>query len=295
MFKEGFPVKKILLQLDPDRQPSVFDAVTALDAGADVLLRHGGVTAEEVQNLVFGAMFTRGPEDLHNTAVFIGGSSVSAGEALLEVAKKAFFGPMRVSVLFDANGCNTTAAAAVAKIAQNLGGLRDKRVTVLGGTGPVGLRGAALLALEGAKVRLTSRRLDRAEEAVATLKERFSVSAEAMEASSVDETARALEGAEAVLAAGAAGVTLLPESLWKTLPALKVLADVNAVPPLGIEGVKSHWDGREVEGKLLFGALGIGGFKMKVHKAALARLFETNDAVLDAEEVYAVAKERLGL
>lgn len=288
-------MKKILLQLDSDGQPSVFDAVAALDGGAEVLLRHGGVTVEAVSGLVHGVIFTRGPEDLHGSAVFIGGSDVARGEALLEATRKAFFGPLQVSVLFDANGCNTTAAAAVAKMAASLGGLEGKRVTVLGGTGPVGLRGAALLALDGAQVRLTSRRADRAAEAVARLKTRFGVDVEAAVVSDDDERDRALDGTQAVLAAGAAGVTLLRQSLWQSLPELKVLADVNAIPPLGIEGVKSHWDGRDVEGKILFGALAIGGLKMKVHKAAVARLFESNDAVLDAEELFALAKERLGL
>lgn len=288
-------MKKILLQLDPDGQPSVFDAVAALDGGAEVLLRHGGVTVEAVQGLVHGVIFTRGPEDLHDSAVFIGGSDVARGEALLEATRKAFFGPLQVSVLFDANGCNTTAAAAVAKMAASLGGLEGKRVVVLGGTGPVGLRGAALLALDGARVRLTSRRADRAAEAVARLKSRFGVDVEAAVVSDDDGRDRALDGAEAVLAAGAAGVTLLRQELWQSLPELKVLADVNAVPPLGIEGIKSHWDGRDAEGKILFGALAIGGLKMKVHKAAVARLFESNDAVLDAEELYVLAKERLGL
>ena len=288
-------MKKVLLQLDPDLQPSVFDAIAALDGGAEVLLRHGAVTVESLQGLVHGTMFTRGPEDLHNSAIFIGGSDVALGEALLEATKKAFFGPLQVSVLFDANGCNTTAAAAVAKIAQSLGGLVGQKVTVLGGTGPVGLRGAALLALDGAKVCLTSRRADRAAKAATRIKERFGLDVEAMGAASDEERGRALAGAQAVLAAGAAGVTLLPQPLWQSLPDLKVLADINAVPPLGIEGVKSHWDGRDVEGKILFGALGIGGLKMKIHKAAIARLFESNDVVFDAEELYGLAKERLGI
>lgn len=288
-------MKKVLLQLDPDSQPSVFDAVTAIDGGAEVILRHGGVAVDDVEGLIFGAIFTRGPEDLHNSAVFVGGSSVVTGEALFEAVKKVFFGPLRVAVMFDANGCNTTAATAAAKIAQSLDGLSGRKVTVLSGTGPVGLRGAGLLALGGASVRLTSRRADRAADAASKLQERFGVEVEPMAVSTVEEVARALEDAEAVLAAGASGVTLLPESLWKGLPDLRVLADVNAVPPLGIEGVKSHWDGREVEGKILFGALGIGGLKMKVHKEVVARLFRSNDAIFDAEEIYAVAKEHLGL
>ena len=101
----------ILVQLDTDAQPSVFDGVVAVDAGVDHLFRHAGATADNVRDLIYGALFTRGPADLHRTAIFVGGSNVAAGEAVLEKIKKTFFGPFRVSVLFDANGANTTAAA----------------------------------------------------------------------------------------------------------------------------------------------------------------------------------------
>src|SRR4029079_12032725 len=104
---------KILIQLDTDPQPSVFDGVVASDAGAAHLLCHGGVTPDNVRDLVYGALFTRGPADLHRTAIFIGGSKVAASEEVLNVVKKTFFGPFQVSVLFDGNGSNTTAAAAV--------------------------------------------------------------------------------------------------------------------------------------------------------------------------------------
>src|SRR6476646_8345290 len=101
----------ILVQLDTDPQPSVFDAVVAIDAGVEHLFRHGGVSPENVRDLVYGALFTRGPADLSATAIFIGGANVAASEAVLKTVKRTFFGPFKVSVLFDANGANTTAAA----------------------------------------------------------------------------------------------------------------------------------------------------------------------------------------
>src|SRR3954452_21581696 len=104
---------KILLCLDTDPQPSVFDAVVAVDGGADQLLRHGSVKADAVRDLVYGAMFTRGPAELKNTAIFIRGADGAAGEQLLAKTRDCFFGPMRVSVMLDSNGANTTAAAAV--------------------------------------------------------------------------------------------------------------------------------------------------------------------------------------
>src|SRR3954468_9266963 len=148
----------ILVQLDTDPQPSVFDGVVAVDAGVDQLFRHGGVTPEIVRELVYGALFTRGRDDLRHTAIFVGGSKVAAGEAILEAVKKTFFGPFRVSVLFDANGSNTTAAAAVlAALKANGGSLQGARAVVMAATGPVGQRVARLLGRLGATVSVGSR------------------------------------------------------------------------------------------------------------------------------------------
>src|SRR5579883_1375954 len=85
----------ILVQLDTDPQPSVFDGVVAVDSGVDHLFRHGGVTPETVRDLVYGALFTRGPADLHRSAIFIGGSDVAAGEAVLKAVVKTFFANFR--------------------------------------------------------------------------------------------------------------------------------------------------------------------------------------------------------
>src|SRR6185369_9936473 len=156
-------MQKILLCLDTDAQPSVFDAVVAIDAGADQLLRHGGVAPHSVRNLVYGAMFTRGPADLKNTAIFIGGTDVAAGEKLLAKTTECFFGPMRVSVMLDSNGANTTAAAAVLSARKHIQ-LAGQTVTVLAATGSVGSRVVRLLAQEGAKVRVSSRQLRKAQQ-----------------------------------------------------------------------------------------------------------------------------------
>ena len=283
-------MKKILVQLDSDRVPSLFDAVTAYDSGIDLLLPYGGIEPKEVRDLVYGAMFTRGPSDLKNTAIFIGGIDVAKGEAILREVTGTFFDPLRVSVMLDSNGCNTTATAAVIKVL-SAGPVRGKKTVVLAGTGPVGQRVAALLAKEGAEVTLTSRKLNRAETARAALGERFGAKTTPAAVADNIATASVLEGAHAAVCTGIEGVTLIPEAIWRENPTLRVLADVNAVPPLGIEGTQVHWDGEEIEGKRLFGAIGIGGFKMKVHKRSIARLFERNDLVLDAEEIMKIAKE----
>ena len=231
---------KILIQLDTDPQPSVFDAVVAIDAGAEHLLRHGGVTPENVRDLVYGALFTRGQADLAATAIFIGGSNVTAGESLLSAVKKTFFGPFRVSVLFDANGANTTAAAAVIAALTSLGGsVAGVSAAVLAATGPVGQRAARLLCRLGAKVSVGSRSLDRAAALADSLTESTGATVTPFASSSADSLAKSLNDCAVVVGAGAAGVTVLPASVWRNLVSLKVLIDLNAVPPLGIEAIEA--------------------------------------------------------
>jgi hypothetical protein len=281
-------MQKILVCLDTDPQPSVFDGVVAVDAGADHLFRHGGVTPELVRDLVYGAMFTRGPADLKNTAVFIGGSDVDAGEKLLEKARKCFFGPMRVSLMLDSNGANTTAAAAVLSARKHVP-LKAAVVTVLAATGAVGRRVARLLVREGAEVRVASRKLDRAQQVCESVTKLVGDAQLKAFQTHNDTTVReAVDGAAIVVAAGAPGIELLSEDIRRGLKSLKVAIDLNAVPPAGIAGIGPQDKAIDQAGQLCYGAIGVGGHKMKLHKAAIRRLFESNDAVLDAEEIYAL-------
>jgi hypothetical protein len=282
-------MKRLLLQLDSDRHPSSFDRIVAHDAGVDAVLSYGNVSPADVTPLVHGCVFTRGVPELKHTAIWIGGSQVEAGEALTQAVLGAFFGPFRVSVMMDSNGCNTTAAAAVARLT-SAADVSGARAVILGGTGPVGLRAAALLARQGASVTITSRSIEKARDAAARLQARFGVMVAATEAKDDAGVARALEGAQLCLTAGAAGVQLLPRSVWESNPTLRLMGDVNAVPPLGIEGTDAADKGVEREGKHVFGAIAIGGLKMKVHKAGVARLFERGDSVLELEAIWSIAK-----
>lgn len=283
-------MRKLLLQLDTSPRPSVFDRIVGYDGGADDVMSYGGVTGDVVRDLVHGAIFTRGPRDLHHTAIFIGGADMAAGERLLAAVQKAFFGPLRVSVMLDSNGANTTAAAAVAKLQQGAGPLRGRRVLVTGGTGPVGLRAVGLLARAGAEVTITALP-EMASAAVATLASRFDAAVQVLTAPTGQQLVAAVEGAELLLNTGPTGVQLVPHTAWAGRSGLRVVADLNAVPPVGIEGVESRDDGTTRDGAITFGALGIGGLKMKVHKACIARLFERNDLVLDAETIAQAADQ----
>lgn len=286
---------KILIQFDPDSHASVFDSVVAVDSGVDHLLLQPNVSVGDVQGLVHGAMFTRGPEDLKSTALFFGGSNVEQTEALVKEAKKCFFGPMRVSLMSDPNGCNTTAAAAVLCAQQHIV-LAGKTVTVLAGTGPVGQRIAHLVAgpaTEGQAspvVRVCSRRIEKAEQVCATLKAAVqgNINFVPLQTGSPDEANAAIDGADVVFAAGAAGIELLAEGWLDRDSAPTVAIDLNAVPPAGIHSVDVMDRAEQRKNTVCYGAIGVGGFKMKIHRRCIQMLFESNDHTLESEEVYAV-------
>lgn len=283
-------MRRILIQLDTDPQPNVFDRVVAVDAGIDELFSYGGISAENVEPLVHGALFTRSPNDLKHTAIFIGGTRVEAGERLFGRICSTFFGPMRVSVMMDSNGSNTTAAAAVLA-AQKHTDLKGKTALVLGGTGPVGQRAAQLLVKEGARVRLASRSRERA---AATARVIMAASAGAevcdVEFSGIEDGKRACEGIEILIAAGAAGVQFLSADARHQIEGLKVAIDLNAVPPAGLAGIEVTDKGTMRQGVTCYGAIGVGGTKMKIHKACLARLFEANDQRLDTDAIYEIGR-----
>lgn len=282
-------MKKLLFQLDTDPHAAVFDTVVGFDGGADHVIGHGGCRPENIRALVDGAIFTRSPKEKKNTALFIGGSDMVAGEKLLEAVQKIFFGDFRVSVMLDSNGSNTTAAAAAAKLMSS-GDVAGKKVVILGGTGPVGQRAAVMLTREGAAVTLCSRGQERAQGICDALKERFGVAVTPLGTATDEERARAVADASIVMATGAAGVQLLAEKDWKNNPNIEMLADANATPPLGIEGVDMMDKGTDRHGKIAWGAIGFGALKLGLHRACIAKLFDANDQVFDAEEIFALAK-----
>lgn len=283
-------MKTILIQLDTDPLPSVFDRVVAVDAGISRIFSYGATTPETVETLVHGAIFTRGVPDLKHTAIFVGGSDVGLGEQVMEAVQKAFFGPMRVSVMMDSNGSNTTAAAAVLRARRHLE-LRDTTATVLGATGPVGLRAAELLAREGADVRVGSRSVERAEAVCQKLAARIpAAKLTACETADPASTARALEDAGLLISAGAPGIQLVSTQERQAVSTLEVVIDLNAVPPLGIAGVEVTDKATLLDGVVAYGAIGVGGTKMEIHTAALKRLFRASDLVLDTEPIYRIGE-----
>jgi len=282
-------MKKLLFQFDTDTHPSAFDTVVAYDGGADHVIGYGNIAPDNVGGLVDGTIFTRAPKDKKNTAIFIGGSNIEAGQRLLIAVQKHFFPGFQVSVMLDSNGSNTTAAAAVAKLGSSAS-LAGKKAVVLAGTGPVGQRAAAMMALEGAHVSITSRHIFNAEKACFAMKERFGVDLTPVEAADYDSRAAAIQDANVVLATGAAGVQLLKPEHWQNNPNLQLLADANATPPVGIGGTDVLDRGEQRHGKIVWGAIGFGALKLALHRACITKLFESNKQVFDAEIIFALAK-----
>lgn len=282
-------MKKLLYHFDTDNIPSVFDSVVAHDGGADHVTQLGGVNEENCGGLVEGAIYTRAPKDKKNTAIFIGGSDLIEGQNLFKAVQNHFFQKFSVSVMLDSNGCNTTAAAGVALLT-NAAPIDGKIAVVLAGTGPVGQRAAVLLAKSGTEVRLTSRKLSRSVEACDEMKDRFNVDMTPMQASDVDTTNQALDGAHIVFGAAKAGIQLLNASQWQNHSTLELMADVGTTQVLGFEGIDMMDKDEKRHGKRIFGGIGIGALKLKLHRACIAKLFESNDQILDAEEIYKIAQ-----
>ena len=285
---------RILIQLDTDAHASVFDAVVAIDAGTQQLLQYSNVKPEQVRDLIHGAMYTRGPQDLKSTAVFVGGSNVVHGEQVFRNAIDAMFDPFKVSIMIDCNGSNSTAAAAVISASKHVS-LEGSKALVLGATGPVGLRVAKILANERCTVYLSSRSLERSQECVDQLVAQGVASSRLIAISSGDQiwTQKAIGECQMVFACGAAGIRLMTDQQLQMAKSLQVAVDLNAVPPLGIDGIALTDKATQRGGRFDYGALGVGGLKMKIHKASVASLFESNGKTIDCQEMMTIGRDIL--
>jgi methylenetetrahydrofolate/methylenetetrahydromethanopterin dehydrogenase (NADP+) len=287
-------MKKILIQLDTDQHPSSFDAIAAYDADVDVVLGFAQINPENLDGVVQGAMFPRGPDGLANTAFWVGGSNVRDGEAVFEAAQRLFFEPFRPSIMLDSDGSNTTAAAAVALV-RRVVTLKGSGAAVIG-VGPVGLRTAELLRHEGAEVTMLTFPpdvMERGHRRASGVPVAEEAGFKVVEPASSDELESALAGHMAVFAAGPAGTQILRRSGWAQVEGLQVVVDYSAAEPVGVEGVDRTDDLKEEEGVTKLGALAVGGPKMKLQKRCVQRMFEAKGTVLDLGGVYDVALDVL--
>jgi methylene-tetrahydromethanopterin dehydrogenase len=291
--------KLILHMLSPLKHMSPFDVNMALDAGYDSVTPYTNVTLEEIEPLVQDAMFSRSPRDAVRTGVFIGGKDAIQALDMVEKAKKTLLKPFEISIFADPAGSFTTAAAMVACVEKVLKekkqrSLSGTKVVVYGATGVVGFSSAVIAALEGAKVTLAGYNgPDRVEKATQEIRKRFGVETFFADASDHDKVLNLLVNSEIALCAGRAGVQILSSEDISKATNLLVCADVNAVPPLGIQGVDLHDDGKELPGGSLgIGALAIGNVKYQT-EFRLFKKMATSDSPLciDFRDAFKLARE----
>ena len=294
------PTKKtVIIFLDTDKHASPFDILTAVDLFPDAqILTYSNVAPEDSKRIIQDAMFPRGPDGAKQTKLFIGGQDVEKAIQILEMAKKSMFPPFELAVIVDPRGAYTTASAAVAKtlltsIEKGLGDFKGKTVTVLAGTGPVGQVASRLYAMEGANVVVTSRDLARSTAVATKINQELGAElACGAKASEPNEVGEAIKNSDVILAAGAAGITLLPLNILTEYgKRCKVVGDINAVPPLGVEGLKSKDENVEFSpGVWGIGALSIGTFKNKIEAQLFKQAVEASKGIFDYKVAYEIAK-----
>lgn len=290
--------KNILHMLSPLRHMSPFDVNMALDAGYDAVVPYIDVKLEEVMPLVQDAMFSRSPRDAVHTAVFIGGKDAVLALDMLDQVRKTLLKPFEISAFADPAGSFTTAAAMVAcveKILKQKKGkaLANSRIVIFGATGPVGYTCGVIAALEGAEVTLTAREHNKVQAKAEEIKQRFGLTVHAAQAKSAEEISAALAGKDVALCCAAAGVQVLSASMLSAAKSLLVSADVNAVPPAGIEGLDLHANGVELTGGSLgIGPLAIGDVKYKTESGLFQRMAASSKAIsLDFRDAFSLARE----
>lgn len=293
----------ILHMITPLKHVSPFDVNMAIDAGFDAVLPYTGVEIGELTGLVQDAIFSRGPKDAKRTGVFIGGRDAILALDMLDAARKAMFPPFQISVFADPAGSFTTAAAMVACVEAKLKkvhkqGLANQRVIVFGATGIVGFAAGIIAGREGAKVVLAGYDGSaRVAKRAAAAKERFGIDLDFANASSEAMKNDVMKDADVVLCAGRAGTQVLSRSQIGGAKALKVVADVNAVPPAGIEGVGVSDDGAKIgdTGALGIGALAVGNIKYQVERAMFDRMRDADKPqYLDFTHAFQEARDRVG-
>ncbi|RUM96894.1 methylenetetrahydromethanopterin dehydrogenase [Pseudaminobacter arsenicus] len=292
--------KNILHMLTPLPQMSPFDVNMALDAGYDAVVPYVGVGLAEVTGLVQDAIFSRPPDAGVNTGIFIAGKDVSLSLDMFDAARKAMVPPFEISVFADPAGSFTTAAAMVAKVEKALDkkfncALKDTRIAIFGATGVVGFCTAVIAAKEGAKVTIAGHDgTERVKKIAAEIARRFKVEVDVADGSSDAKKAALVEATEVVLSAAKAGVQVISSAQLKKADALLIAADVNAVPPAGIEGLTVNADSVAIEGtKILgIGPLAIGNVKYKTEFGLFQQMIGAKKAVtFDFQDAFSLARQ----
>jgi methylene-tetrahydromethanopterin dehydrogenase len=281
----------LLFYLDTDVKASPFDICMAYDAGYTAVIPYENVTPEDAKTITLDALLSRGPKGAKNTVFLIGGKNAEKAEEVFEAVNSSMFPPFKGSIIVDPAGAYTTAAAMVAKtenalLKSKLGQLKEKTCAVLG-TGAVGQIAAVLLAKMGCDVMIASlnpKRVDGKEHAegiAKTLLRDHGVQVQGIFAPAQADKIEILRKADVIMCAGIRGVRIIDKEMLNEVKNIKVLVDINAVPPLGAEGIELKDDMREIApGIFAIGALAVGDLKHKLEKEML------REARSGGEEVY---------
>lgn len=294
----------ILHMLSPQKHMSPFDVNMAADAGYKVIVPYINVALEEVTGLIQDAIFSRPPNYGVRTGFFMGGKDAILALDMLEAAGKAMVPPFQCSVFADPAGSFTTAAAMVACVERVLKtkfnrDWRGVKVAVFGATGVVGFASSIISALEGAQVQLVAHRgVDRVIKNAAISKQRFGVDLEPVAGETADQKRDIIANADVIFAAAAAGVQVVSAEHKALAKNLMVIADVNAVPPAGVDGMDLFMDGAPLPGSnaLGVGPLAIGDIKYKTESGLFKQMLTSTEPLsLDFRHAYVMAKQLTGL
>jgi len=298
--------RSILHMLDPMPNNSPFDINMALDAGFDVLMPYSNVKLDKVHGLTQDAIFSRSPSGVKRTGIFIGGRDLGLAVDMLDATKQAMVPPFEVSVFADPSGAFTTAAALVACVEKALKEkhgkeLKDCTAIVFGGTGPVGIATGVIASLAGADTTLADHlSIDTALDVAKEYNRRFGCNLRGTCASSEADKARLVATTDLVFCTAKAGIQVLSADVLAEATRLKVAGDVNAVPPLGIAGIKRSDSGAPLlhavsaEGAVGVGALAIGNVKYQLQHELLESMLKTDKPLyLDFRDAFNKAREIL--
>ncbi len=295
----------LLHMFTPTRHTSPFDINMAYDAGWDAAIPYSGVELEEVADLVQDTIFSRGPKGVRWTGIFLGGKDVYLALDMMEKAQEAMVPPFKPSIMADPSGGFTTAAGLVALVESKLQSVHGldmtgQKVVLFGGTGSVGIISGVLAAQAGAQVVLVNHRgKESSDQEAKRCNERFSVQVEGGDGSSEEAKRNLVSVADIILSTAPAGIQVLTADMVRPAPKLKVIADVNAVPPAGVEGVGVQDEGTpypgSVSGAVAVGALTVGGVKYQVQHELLKRMhINEQPENLAFQDAFEVAREVVG-
>jgi len=292
----------ILHALSPTKIVSPFDINMAYDSGFDNVATYTNITMDEVSDLVQDIIFSRHPNDCKKTGLFIGGEDAEEAIEMLEKAKKAMVPPFQISVFADPAGSFTTAAAMIACVKNLLltkfkTDLKNKKLQIVGAKGIVGGACAVIAAQEGAKVGMIIHRdgaIDPINKRVKEYKKKYNVDLDPIMGITDEEKTKMSEDADIILSAAKAGKEALLLKHFSTAKNLKIISDVNAVPPSGIEGLEVNSNGEKIKNTevLGIGALAVGQIKARVQHKLLKLMCESDEPVfLDFRGAYKIAQE----